>query len=208
MGECLRIANLSRNAQRLAQPHHRDAQCAQHGFGHCAALGLPGVALAERAAIADQHQQGHAVQLRARHDAIDRRQKAVVLHQHRRPDASQVRAHRDTDAFFLLCEPHQRDVGVVVCEPDQVDEPGLRQRGYQSHAVGLQRVEDELGVGCRDRHGPRCYRKMGPLWAAGQPPTCWRAPFFAARPGRAIASRVESANATDWRFSARVPQRR
>ena len=48
-----------------------------------AALGLPRIALAERSALADQHEQRNPVQLRARDDAVDRREKAVVLHQHR-----------------------------------------------------------------------------------------------------------------------------
>ena len=130
-------------------------------LGDAAALGLPGVALAELAAIADQHQQRNAVELRARDDAVDRREEAVVLHQHRRLDAGQVRAGRDADALFLLGQADQGHLRIVLGHADQVDEPRLGQRRQQPDAARLQRVVDELGVRSRDGHGGRDY--MGSL---------------------------------------------
>ena len=71
-------------------------------------------------------------------------EEAVVLHQHGRLHAGQVRAHGNADAFFFLGQPHERDVRIVVGEPDQVHEPGFRQRRDQAHAAVLQGVEDDL----------------------------------------------------------------
>ena len=79
-------------------------------------------------------------------------EEAVVLHQHRRLHAGQVRAHRDADAFFFLGQPDERDVRVVVGQPDQVHEPRLGQRRHQPDAAGLERIEDDLRIGRRNRH--------------------------------------------------------
>ena len=112
-----------------------------------------GIALAEVAAMADQHQQRDAVQLRARDDAVDRGEEAVVLHQHRRLAAGEVRAGRDADPFLFLGEPDERHLRIVLGHPDEVDQPGLRQRRDEPDPARLEGVVDEPGVGGRDRHG-------------------------------------------------------
>ena len=57
----------------------RDLEGVEHRPGMLAALGLPGIPLAEAAAIGDQHQQRDLVQQRDADDAVDRLQKPVVL---------------------------------------------------------------------------------------------------------------------------------
>src|SRR5438128_2630241 len=63
-----------------------------------------------------------------------------------------MRAGRDTYALFLLGEANQRHLGVVVRDPDQVDQPGLRQRADEFDAHPFHGVIDQLRVGYRDRH--------------------------------------------------------
>ena len=125
----------------------RNAERPQQRLGHAAALGLPGVALAEVAAIADQHQQRDPVELRQRDDAVDCREEAVVLHQHRGLDAGQVRAGGDADRLLFLGEAHQRHIRVVVGHADEVHQPGLRQGRNDLHVARLEGVVDQLGVG-------------------------------------------------------------
>ena len=101
-------------------------------LGDAAAFGLPRIALAELAAMADQHQQRNAIELRARDDAVDRREKAVVLHQHRGLDAGEMRARRDADAFLFLREADEGHVGIVFRHADEMHEPRLGQRGHEA----------------------------------------------------------------------------
>ena len=70
-------------------------------------------------------------------------EKAVVLHQHRRLDAGQVRARRDADPFFFLREANQRHLGIVFRHPNQMHQPGFRQRRHEPDARGLERVVDD-----------------------------------------------------------------
>ena len=97
---CLRVARvLERNVQRP-----------QHAFGDDAAARVPRVRLAPVAAQRDQHAERNAVELRQRHDAVDRREKPVVLHQQDVRLAGEVRAGGDADRLLFLGDLNQRDV--------------------------------------------------------------------------------------------------
>ena len=83
------------------------AESVEDSLSYKSALGLPRVALAHLTAIADEHEQGDAVELGQRHDAVDGGQQAVVLHQHGGLLARQVRPSGDADAFLFLVEADQ-----------------------------------------------------------------------------------------------------
>jgi hypothetical protein len=128
-----------------------DAQRPQQVLGHAAALGLPGVLLAEAAAITHQHQQRHPVELRKRDDAVDARQQPMVLHQHRRAHPGEMRPDRHPDPLLLLGQPHQRHLRVFLGQAHQVHQPGLGQHREQAHPAPLEGVVHPL----RARHGNR-----------------------------------------------------
>src|SRR5215475_10815299 len=121
-------------------------------YGHAAAFSLPWIPLTEFTAVADEHQERNPIELRAADDAIDGREKAVVLHQHGRLDAGEVRARRDADAFLLLGEANERHLLVLLRHSNEVDEPCLRQRRNDPHAGVLETLVNQLRIGLRDRH--------------------------------------------------------
>jgi hypothetical protein len=56
---------------RIVQQPERDPERVQQILGHAAAFGLPRVALAELAAVTDEHQERNAIQLRAGDNRVD-----------------------------------------------------------------------------------------------------------------------------------------
>ena len=114
-----------RDVLRIVQEHERDPERAQQILGHAAAFGLPRIALAEFAPMADEHQERNAIELRTGDNPVDRREEAVVLHQHGRPRPGQVRAGRDTHALFFLRQPDENHVRIVLSHADEVHEPRL-----------------------------------------------------------------------------------
>ena len=123
----------------------------QDRAGVLPALGLPGILLPEAATVRDQHQQRNLVEERNAHDAVDRLEEAMVLHQHRRLHAGEVRASRHADALFLLGQPDQRHLGILVGHSDQVHQPGFGQSADHPDTHTLDGVVDQLRV----RHGNR-----------------------------------------------------
>src|SRR6185436_18277223 len=117
-------------------------------LGDATALRLPRIALTELAAVADQHQQRNAIELRARHDPVHRRKEAMVLHQHRGLHAGEVRPSRDADAFLLLREADEGHRRILFRHANEVHEPRLRKRGDDPHADGLEALVDQFRGGC------------------------------------------------------------
>ena len=85
-------------------------------------------------------------------DAVDGREKAVILHEHGGLDASKVRASGEADAFFFLGEADESHLRVVFGDLNEVDEPGFRQGGKQLDPARFERAVDELRIFEGDRH--------------------------------------------------------
>ena len=79
-----------------------DPHRVEDGPGVPAAFGLPGVALPEVAAVADEEQQRDPVEHGARQHGVQRGEEPVVLHERRRSGPGEVGAHGDPDGLVLL----------------------------------------------------------------------------------------------------------
>src|SRR5437667_9634661 len=73
------------------QARIRDVHGAKQRLGDVAALRLPGIALAKRAAIGDEHQQRDFVEMREGDYAVDGGEKSMSLDEHGGLDAGKVR---------------------------------------------------------------------------------------------------------------------
>ena len=127
-----------------------NAQGAQQRLGNVAALRLPWIGFAKRAAKADQHKQWDFIEVRERHDAVNAGQEPVVLHEHGRFHSGKIRARGNPYAFFFLGQPDQHHFGVIVGLADQVDQPGFRQGRHEPHARLAQRLINYARIGDRD----------------------------------------------------------
>ena len=136
-----------RHVIRRVESRVRNAQRVEHVFGDPATLGLPRVALAELSAMTDQHQQWNAIELRAGHDAVHRREKSVVLHQHRRLHSGEVRARRDADALLFFGESNERHFRIVLGHSNQMHEPRFGERRDDAHSDVFERLVDQFGAG-------------------------------------------------------------
>ena len=152
LGKRVGLADLPADLRRIARVLEGDAERAQHAFGHDPAARVPRIRLAPVAAERDQHAERNAVELRERHDPIDRGEKPVVLHQQHVPLAGEVGARGDADGFLFLGHLNQRDVGVLLGLLQEEPEPCLRQRRERRDARGLDALEDGLRVLVGNRH--------------------------------------------------------
>src|ERR1051326_8714899 len=102
VGECVRLANSLLDRIHTLQTEVRNVKRAKEWLSDMASLRLPGIGLAEAAAIADEHEQRNAIEKGKRNDAVDGGEESVVLHEHGGVSAGEVGAGRDANPFFFL----------------------------------------------------------------------------------------------------------
>src|SRR5579859_5326336 len=90
VSQSLGIFNTAHSIVGIAEVPDRDVERLQYRFGDQAALGLPGIFFAEVSTITDKHQQWYLVQKGQRHNRIDSREEAMILHQQCGIDAGQM----------------------------------------------------------------------------------------------------------------------